>query len=82
MRLVGEDESIVASMPPKVTELTSSRALPEIVTLVPPAAGPFAGEIPDNFDTSTTKFAVTLRLVVTLLSVRRLAVELSLQFTK
>jgi len=35
--------TLVAATPPKVTLGTATKFAPEIVTLVPPAAGPFPG---------------------------------------
>jgi hypothetical protein len=42
---VSEAAVIVALTPPKSTVVASLNPLPVIVTLVPPAAGPLAGEI-------------------------------------
>jgi hypothetical protein len=37
------NDTIVAGTPPKVTTGTATKFAPEMVTLVPPAAGPFPG---------------------------------------
>ena len=42
--LVAVMDPIVATVPPKVTELALSRFAPEIVTLVPPVIRPVFGE--------------------------------------
>jgi hypothetical protein len=37
-------ETMVAAVPPKVTDVTQSKAVPVIVTVVPPVLGPLVGE--------------------------------------
>ena len=39
-------EMIVAATPPKVTLVTQSKAVPVMVTVVPPVLGPLLGETP------------------------------------
>ena len=43
---VAESEVIIPADPPKLTMVASARAVPVIVTEVPPAAGPVAGKTP------------------------------------
>ena len=41
-----ESELIIPATPPKLTMVASARLVPLIVTRVPPAVGPVAGETP------------------------------------
>ena len=46
MICVPESELIIPATPPKLTMVASARLVPLIVTRVPPAADPVAGETP------------------------------------